>query len=100
MCFVCVSPRPCGMQADAPVARNSLQAISVMATHHVTDRMKGGEGLSAHLAAKPDLFVGVLRTLLHVSENKGVGWRVAWVESRFVRIFVFSVVSKKKSGRI
>lgn len=54
------------VQADAPVARNSLQAISVMATQHVSDKVKGTEGLSAHLAAKPDLFVGVLRTLLQV----------------------------------
>lgn len=53
-------------QADASVARNSLQAITVMATHHVSEKMKGAEGLSGQLALKPDIFTEVLRTLLHV----------------------------------
>lgn len=55
------------VQTNSPVARNSLQAISVMAGHHVSEKVKGGEGLSAHLAVKPDLFLGILRTLLDVS---------------------------------
>lgn len=38
-----------------------------MAGHHVSEKVKGGEGLSAHLAVKPDLFLGILRTLLDVS---------------------------------
>lgn len=38
----------------------------MMATHHVSDKVKGAEGLSAHLSAKPGLFLGVLRTLLQV----------------------------------
>lgn len=63
----CLCPLSLSPQADAPVARNSLQAISVMATQHVSDKIKGDDGLSAHLAAKPNLFVGVLRTLLQVS---------------------------------
>lgn len=68
VCFVCSCVSDVH-QAEAAVARNSLQAISVMAGEHVSGKMKGGEGLSVHLAAKPDLFVGVLRTLLHVSER-------------------------------
>lgn len=38
-----------------------------MAGHHVSEKVKGGEGLSVHLAVKPDLFLGILRTLLDVS---------------------------------
>lgn len=48
------------------MARNSLQAIAVMVSHHVTEKMKGAEGLTGHLAGKPDTFVGILKTLLEV----------------------------------
>lgn len=58
-------------QPESSVARNSLQAITVMATHHVSEVMKGGEGLSGHLALKPDIFVGILRTLLQVRPKDG-----------------------------
>ena len=37
-----------------------------MVTHHVSDKVKGGEGLSVHLAVKPDIFLEILRTLLQV----------------------------------
>ncbi|CAN0511395.1 unnamed protein product, partial [Discosporangium mesarthrocarpum] len=53
-------------QADAAVARNSLQAITVMATYHINASKKGEPGLGCHLKLKPDLFLGILQSLLQV----------------------------------
>lgn len=68
VCFVCVCACRFCQKTDAAVARNSLQAITVMVNHHVTEKMNGKEGLSSHLSVKPDAFVHVLRTLLHVRQ--------------------------------
>ncbi|CAM9400550.1 unnamed protein product [Ascophyllum nodosum] len=61
-------------QAEASLARNSLQAITVMVTHHVAEVMKGKEGLSGHLAVKPDTFLEILRTLLHMVVFQQLVW--------------------------
>ena len=37
-----------------------------MVTHHVSEKVKGGEGLSVHLAVKPDILLEILQTLLQV----------------------------------
>lgn len=61
-------------KADAAVARNSLQAISVLILQHVAETMDGDDGLSCHLAVKPDLFAGILRALMQVSAWCAVVW--------------------------